>query len=65
MLKIREAAERAGIETPYALRKATGVNLSTCQKLWRGMTGLQVATLIRIADGLGCRLDDLVDRGTK
>lgn len=64
MLKIREVAETRGIHNPYQLHTKTNVNLSTCQKLWAGVTGLNVSTLVQIADALDCSLDDLVERST-
>ena len=45
-LKVREIAERLGIENANQLRDRTGLGVSTCYQLWEGTAqGIQFDTL--------------------
>jgi DNA-binding Xre family transcriptional regulator len=59
---VREMAERRGIKTANALRKAAGISSPTVSnKLWKGdfeMIGL--ATLDKLCTALRCKVGDLL-----
>ena len=66
-LKIPEVAKRKGIENPFALEKATGINYAVCYRLWHSDQGrIDLKTLAALCDALDCQPGDLMTyiRGT-
>lgn len=63
MLKIREV-RKARKFTQAELAKCTGISAVCISRYERGKRKLDVEDAKRIADALGCKLDDLVDGRT-
>lgn len=59
--KIAEVRIRAGL-TQSALAERVGVNRSYINRIESGYRSGTPATLLAIADALGCTLDDITDR---
>ena len=62
-LRLREVAERKGINNPLALSKESGVAYANCYKIWNNqqkMIGLD--TLDRLCAALGCEPGDVLVR---
>jgi DNA-binding Xre family transcriptional regulator len=62
-LKVREVAERKGINNPLALSKESGIAYANCHKIWNNqqrMIGLD--TLDRLCEALGCEPSDILVR---
>lgn len=62
-LRVREVAERKGINNPLALSKESGIAYANCYKIWNNqqrMIGLD--TLDRLCAALGCEPGDILVR---
>jgi DNA-binding Xre family transcriptional regulator len=62
-LRVREVAERKGINNPLALSKESGIAYANCHKIWNNqqkMIGLD--TLDRLCAALGCEPGDILVR---
>lgn len=64
-LRVREVAERKGINNPLALSKESGIAYANCHKIWNNqqkMIGLD--TLDRLCEALVCEPGDILVRVT-
>jgi DNA-binding Xre family transcriptional regulator len=62
-LKVREVAEGKGIDSPYALSKATGLAYSNCHKMWNDQQSfISLDTIDRLCEALDCEPGDLLVR---
>lgn len=62
-LRVRDVAERKGINNPLALSKEGGIAYANCYKIWNSqqkMIGLD--TLDRLCEALGCEPGDILVR---
>lgn len=60
-LKIPEVAKGGGIENPFALAAATGINYAVCYRLWHSDQGrIDLKTLAALCDALDCQPGDLM-----
>lgn len=62
-LRVREVAERKGINNPLALSKESGIAYANCYKIWNSqqkMIGLD--TLDRLCEALECEPADILVR---
>jgi transcriptional regulator with XRE-family HTH domain len=74
-LRVKEAAEQAGIPDAAELSRRTGISYDTAYRLWRGEVGgekrgersIGIMTLHRVAKALGVKMMDLYeeDRATR
>ena len=63
MNKLKEKREAAGM-SQAALAKLTGISVRVIQNYEQGtrpLNGARAITVKRIADALGCRMEDLID----
>src|SRR5262249_39727121 len=59
-LKIREVAESRGIENPFALQTASGLNYAVCHRLWKAQSKMiGIETLDKLCSALDCYPSDL------
>ena len=55
-LVVKAVAEKKGIETPFALSRATGLDYATCHKLWnKDQQRIDVKTIARLCEALGVK----------
>ncbi len=58
---INEAAQRKGIENPFALSRATGLGYAICHRLWNDeQRRVDLKTLASLCDVLECQPADLL-----
>jgi hypothetical protein len=68
-LRVKEAAEQAGIPDAAELSRRTGISYDTAYRLWRGELGgekrgersIGIMTLHRVAKALGLKMNDLYE----
>jgi putative transcriptional regulator len=62
-LRVREVAEEKGINTPFALSKASGLAYSNCHKMWNDQQSfISLETIDRLCEALDCEPGDLLVR---
>jgi len=62
-IRVRELAEKAGIEKPYHLQQATGLSSEVSQRLWRDeFEKISKDTMERLCEALHCEPGDLFVR---
>ena len=60
-LRVKEVAERKGINNPFSLSKESGIAYANCYKIWNGQqTMIGLDTLDRLCDALGCEPGDIL-----
>lgn len=60
-MQLQQALDRAGM-TQAQLSRATGLSPSQISDFVRGRKAPALATLVKLADGLGCTTDALIGR---
>jgi len=65
-IRVRELAEKAGIEKPYHLQLTAGLTSEVSQRLWRGeWEKISKDTMERLCEALHCEPGDLFVRVKK
>jgi putative transcriptional regulator len=60
-LIVKGIAEKKGIDNPFALSKATGINYANCHKLWQGnQKMISIDTVDKLCEALECTPNDLL-----
>ena len=62
-LRVREVAERKGINNPLSLSKESGIAYANCHKIWNNQQKMiSLDTLDRLCAALGCEPGDILVR---
>jgi putative transcriptional regulator len=62
-LKVKEIAERRGINNPLSLSQESGIAYSNCHKMWNGQQKMiSLDTIDRLCEVLNCEPGDLLVR---
>jgi DNA-binding Xre family transcriptional regulator len=63
ILKIRELAEKVGINNPLVLSKRSGLAYANCYKLWHDQqTRIDLTTIDSLCEALECEPGDFILR---
>jgi DNA-binding Xre family transcriptional regulator len=62
-LRVREVAERKGINNPLSLSKESGIAYANCHKIWNNRQQMiSLATIDRLCEALSCDPGDILVR---
>lgn len=60
-LKVRELAEKRGINNPLALSKRSGLAYANCWKIWNDQqTRIDLTTIDSLCEALDCKPGDFI-----
>jgi DNA-binding Xre family transcriptional regulator len=61
-LVVKAVAEKRGIESPFALSRATGLDYAICYKLWnKDQQRIDLRTIARLCEALGVKPGQLFE----
>jgi DNA-binding Xre family transcriptional regulator len=64
-LRVKEVAEKRGIDNPFSLSRESGIAYANCHKIWNGQqTMIALDTLDRLCSALDCEPGDILVRAS-